>query len=67
MIKCAPYVILTALLISAAVFAQTTNDPFPTPIPTTDRVITVKFAEFATIPDAGTAAPRLDNRNMYYV
>jgi hypothetical protein len=53
------YVLLTTLLIPAAVFAQATNDPFPNPIPTTDRVITVKFAEFATIPDSGTAAPRV--------
>ena len=37
----------------------TTSDPFPTPIPATDRVITVKFAEFATIPDFNGAAPRI--------
>src|SRR5574339_509898 len=38
---------------------QTTNDPFPTPIPAADRVITVKFSEFATIPDFNNAAPRI--------
>ncbi len=30
---------------------NTTDDPFPTPIPTTDGVITVGFREFASIPD----------------
>ena len=50
-----------ALLILATcnvVFAQSTNDPFPNPIPTTDRVITVKFADFATIPDFNGAPAR---------
>jgi len=41
------------------VLAQSTNDPFPNPIPTTDRVITVKFADFATIPDFNGAPPRI--------
>ena len=40
------------------VLAQVTNDPFPTPIPASDGVIAVKFAEFATIPDFNGAAPR---------
>src|SRR5262245_34489561 len=53
--------LLTAalLLTSSAALAQVTSDPFPTPIPTTDRVITVKFSEFATIPDFNGAAPRI--------
>ena len=38
-------------------FAQRTSDPYPEPIPATDRVITVKFVEFATIPDF--VGPRL--------
>ncbi len=38
-----------------------TNDPFTTPINTTDGVITVNFVEFATIPDAaGAEAPRMN-------
>src|SRR6185436_4126665 len=41
------------------VSAQVTNDPFPKPIPTTEGVIRVRFAEFATIPDFNGAAPRI--------
>src|SRR5258705_81167 len=52
-------VIAVSLLMTTIGFAQRTGDPYPTPIPATDRVITVKFAEFATIPDFGTAAPRI--------
>jgi len=49
------------LLLSSPAFAQTTNDPFPTPINTTDGVITVNFAEFAVIPDVeGGEAPRMN-------
>ena len=51
--------IVLALLITCTAFAQTTTDPFPNPIPTTDRVIAVKFAEFATIPDFNGMAPRI--------
>jgi hypothetical protein len=56
--------ILTAtILIVSPAFAQGTNDPFPTPINSTD-VIAVNFTEFATIPDAtiatGTEAPRMN-------
>ncbi len=36
------------------------NNPFPDPIPATDGVITVNFVEFATVPDAGTDAPRMN-------
>jgi hypothetical protein len=47
--------------LSAPAFAQTTNDPFPTPLNTTDAVIAVNFTEFATIPDAaGGEAPRMN-------
>ena len=60
---------LSALLVATAAFAQpgrpaptpppgTTNDPFPTPIPATEGVIKVKFAEFAAIPDVGPEAAR---------
>jgi len=52
-------VIATVLLVSTTAFAQVTNDPFPTAIPATDRVISVKFTEFATIPDFNGAAPRI--------
>lgn len=56
-------VIIAALLISSAALAQTpnpqtTNDPFPQPIAAVDGVITVKFVEFASLPDiVGQAQP----------
>src|SRR5215510_12122128 len=52
-------VILATLLTTSAAVAQVTNDPFPQPIATTEGVITIRFAEFTTIPDFGGAAPRL--------
>lgn len=48
-----------ALLTGPPAFAQTTNDPFPTPIPTTDGVIRVRFTEFATLPDVDGEAARM--------
>ena len=49
------------LLLSSPALAQNTNDPFPTPINTTDGVITVNFSEFAVIPDVeGGEAPRMN-------
>src|SRR2546428_13404027 len=36
------------------------NNPFRTPIPTTEGVINVNFVEFASIPDAATDAARVD-------
>lgn len=36
------------------------NNPFPTPIPATEGVIKVNFVEFASVPDAGTEAARMD-------
>jgi hypothetical protein len=55
----ARHVIAVVLLTSSAALAQVTSDPFPAPIPPTDRVISVKFVEFATIPDFNGAAPRI--------
>jgi Glucose / Sorbosone dehydrogenase len=52
-------VILGALLTTCAAFAQVTDDPFPQPIAATRDVITVKFAEFANIPDFNGTTPRL--------
>jgi Glucose / Sorbosone dehydrogenase len=52
-------VILFVLLTSCSALAQVTTDPFPEPIAATDRVISVKFAEFATIPDFNGAAARI--------
>ena len=36
------------------------NNPFATPISATERVIAVGYVEFASIPDVGTAAPRIN-------
>jgi glucose/arabinose dehydrogenase len=36
------------------------NNPFPTPISATEGVIAVKFTEFASVPDAGAEAPRMN-------
>ena len=59
MAKCVIHVIVAALLMTGTALAQTTSDPFPNPIPANDRVISVKFVEFATIPDFAGAAPRI--------
>ena len=50
-----------ALLLSASgALAQTSTNPFPTPIEATDGVVAVNFVEFAVIPDAaGGEAPRM--------
>jgi hypothetical protein len=36
------------------------NNPFPAPIAATEGVITVKFVEFASVPDVGTNAARMN-------
>ena len=41
---------LLSFLTACTLTGQVTNDPFPQPIAATEGVITVKFAEFATIP-----------------
>jgi glucose/arabinose dehydrogenase len=41
----------TALITTSLLFAQSSNDPFPAPIPATEGMIGVNFVEFATIPD----------------
>ena len=51
---------LAMALAASAAFAQTTTNPFQTPIESSAGVVAVKFAEFATIPDAaGGEAPRM--------
>ncbi len=44
-------VMTTAVMMASPLFAQTSNDPFPNPIPATQGVIRVDFVEFASIPD----------------
>ena len=51
--------IAVVCVVMTVAFSQVTSDPFPTPISATDRVIPVKFVEFATIPDFNGAAPRI--------
>ena len=53
------HVIVAAVLLATPGFAQTTNDPFPTPIAATDGVIKVSFVEFASIPDISGVAARM--------
>ena len=48
-----------ALLIASPAFAQTTNDPFPTPIPAADGVVKAQFTELATLPDVDGEAARM--------
>src|SRR2546423_313585 len=47
------------MLIASAACGQSTNNPFPAPIPAADGAILVKFVEFAAIPYAGSEAPRM--------
>jgi glucose/arabinose dehydrogenase len=49
----------SAWLVASPAVAQTSNDPFPTPIHADEGVIAVNFVEFAVIPDAGAEAPRM--------
>ena len=48
-----------ALLLAAPLGAQSTTDPFPSPIPATEGAITVSFREFAVVPDMDGLAPRM--------
>ena len=48
-----------ALVTATSLFAQTSADPFPSPIPATDGVIRVDFVEFASIPDIDGSPPRM--------
>jgi hypothetical protein len=51
---------LAAAVLAAPLMAQVTSDPFPTPIPATDGVVTVGIAEFASVPDVGGQAARMN-------
>jgi hypothetical protein len=53
------HLVVATIFIARGAFSQSTNNPFPTPIPATDGVIKVKFVEFAAIPYAGNEAPRM--------
>ena len=47
------------VLAASLAAAQTSNDPFPAPIPATDGAITVNVVEFAVLPDGGGQAARM--------
>ena len=59
MAKTLTRIMAAVLLTASAVLAQTSNDPFPTPIPQTEGVIRVSFVEFASVPDIAGVAPRM--------
>ena len=52
-------VLAVLLAVACPAAAQTTNDPFPQPIPAADGVIRVRFAEFASMPDVDGEAARM--------
>jgi len=52
-------VLLATALCAAPVCAQTTDDPFPTPIPAADGAVVVHFVEFARVPDVDGEAARM--------
>ena len=47
------------LLTVSATFAQTSSEPFPSPIAETEGVITVGIEEFASLPDVDGEAARM--------
>ncbi len=51
-------VVLSAVLLAAPAAAQITNDPFPTPIPTSEGAIVVGVEAFARLPDVAGAPAR---------
>ena len=53
------FCVALALSIASSALAQTTGDPFSTPIAAVDGVIRVNLAEFAAIPDVDGQPPRM--------
>lgn len=45
--------VMAVFLVASPGLAQTSTQPFPTPIAATDNVVTVNFVEFASLPDVG--------------
>jgi hypothetical protein len=52
-VECSLAMVMTVFLVASPGLAQTSTQPFPTPIPATDRVVRVNFVEFASLPDIG--------------
>ena len=53
------HVMVATVLLATLALAQTSSDPFPTPIAAVDGVVKVSFVEFASIPDIGGVAARM--------
>ena len=53
------HIVAAGVLAAQAALAQTTTDPFPTPIRATEGVIRVDYREFARLPDIDSAAARM--------
>ena len=53
------FMMAAALVTASPLFAQTSNDPFPSPIASTRGVIRVDFTEFASLPDIDGAPARM--------
>ena len=53
------HVLLGTILITSAGLAQSTKDPFPTPINSKDAVVKVNILEFAAIPDIAGEPARM--------
>ena len=51
--------VAVSLFAVAPACAQTTNDPFPQPIPATEGAIVVNFVELASLPDVGGQPARM--------
>ena len=59
MFVCLTRVLVASLLLVSAARAQSSNDPFSTPIPAADGVITVNVVKFAFLPDVDGEAARM--------
>jgi hypothetical protein len=53
------HILVVTILIVSSALGQSTNNPFPAPIPAVDGAIIVKFVEFASIPAISGEAPRM--------
>jgi hypothetical protein len=56
---CIKRMAVAGLLVTSPVFAQTTDDPFPDPIPTEEGVIRANVVEFAALPDIDGVPARM--------
>ena len=52
-------ILVATVVMATPMVAQTTNDPFPSPIASSEGIISVSFTEFASIPDLDGEAARV--------